>query len=290
MKDNKIKKPLYKRWWFITIVIIIIIGALGSSEEDTEDPTSTKTNKETSIEDTEKSEEVDNNITGDLKVEIIEDKIIATIKSNAIDGAIFETTIMDSNFETVSDFLTLENGEVFQEFDIPESWDIGYLSAISSMRFNLDDHQQPDNVKEAYGEVGEKLEGDLAVENNLEGKNISLETITIPYPDEATVKEKQDENFSNAINEVIELGDGIIVGIKPYSDNWDMVKVIVSDAWYYSQEHEKERFAEQVGQTVSQIITNTGQSNNEIVSVYFYDTYDKELASPKMFGGYKIKN
>lgn len=41
-KDNesKVKKPFYKRWWFIGIVLLTIIGAIGSGGEDatTEQP------------------------------------------------------------------------------------------------------------------------------------------------------------------------------------------------------------------------------------------------------------
>lgn len=36
VKNVKVKKPFYKRWWFIALVAIIIIGALGNmGEEDT---------------------------------------------------------------------------------------------------------------------------------------------------------------------------------------------------------------------------------------------------------------
>lgn len=34
-KQNKPRKPFFKRWWFIAIVAIVIIGALGGGGEDT---------------------------------------------------------------------------------------------------------------------------------------------------------------------------------------------------------------------------------------------------------------
>lgn len=34
VKTNKIKKPFYKKWWFITIVILIIVGLLFSPSEE----------------------------------------------------------------------------------------------------------------------------------------------------------------------------------------------------------------------------------------------------------------
>ena len=55
-------------------------------------------------------------------------------------------------------------------------------------------------------------------------------------------------------------------------------------------DYEKERFAETVGSTLEQIIKNAGKvANDDIVHVYFYDAYGKELAAPGIFGGYKIK-
>ena len=291
MSEEKIKKPIYKRWWFILGVLLILSTAFNG--EDEEPKKTDEANAAPVVEQTIKEDKgVDYNVTGDIKVEIKDDKVIATITSNVIDGTIFEVLIMDSKFESVSGFLTIKKGKASKEFEIPEAWDIGYLGVTASIRFNLDEHPQPESVKQVYGENGEKLEGDLSVDNNLGGKNINLKTSAIPYPDEKTVKAKQDEIFADAIAEIKKLGDGIIVDVEPYipSEGWSMVKVIVSDSWYYSQEHEKERFTEQVGDTVATIIQNTGQVEpDKHVSVYFYDAYDKELASPKILGGYKIK-
>ena len=171
--------------------------------------------------------------------------------------------------------------------------EIGYISGVAMMRFNLDEHPQPDNIKELYGANGDKLEGEFAEENNLGGYNINLEIVTVPYPDEQTVKEKQDELFWSSLNEIINISDGVIVKIQPHftDGDWSSVAVTVSDAWYYSQEHEKERFAESIGDTVTTVIKNTGKvDRDKTVSIYFYDTYEKELASPKIMGGYKIKD
>ena len=34
IKEGKVKKPFYKRWWFILLVIFVIIGAIGSGGDD----------------------------------------------------------------------------------------------------------------------------------------------------------------------------------------------------------------------------------------------------------------
>lgn len=43
-KENKVKKPFYKKWWFWVIIVVIIIGILGSGGSDED---STNDNKNT---------------------------------------------------------------------------------------------------------------------------------------------------------------------------------------------------------------------------------------------------
>jgi hypothetical protein len=240
----------------------------------------------------EATDEVIYEVTGELDIKFKDDKVISTISTNAVDGSIFETAIMDGNFNMVSDFITIQNGVGVKEFDIPKEWEVGYISGSAMMRFNLDEHPQPDKVKKAYGENGEKLRGKFADENNVNGYNINLEIVTVPYPDEETVKAKLDELFVAAMNELINTSNGVIVNIQPHlrDGDWSSVAVTVSDAWYFSQDYEKERFAEQVGGAIQKIVTSAGRvKSGDLVSVYFYDAYGKELASPKLLGGYKIK-
>lgn len=291
--NEKLKKPFYKRWWFIALVVFVIIGAFGGDDTDErEDKGKTVATVDIEDKETQKNNKANMEVTGDLSIEFQDDKVIAIIETNAMDGAIFETSLIDGNFNLVSDFISIENGKGVKEFKIPEEWDVGYISGITMMRFNLDEHPQPDHVKEIYGESGENLKGEYAEENNVNGYNINLPTITIPYPNEETVKEVQNELFADAMEELISLSNGIIVNMQPHFNDgdWSSVAVTVSDAWYNSPEHEKERFAETMGDAVTTIIKNTGKVNaDKNITVYFYDTYQKELASPKVLGGYKIK-
>jgi len=97
---------------------------------------------------------------------------------------------------------------------------------------------------------------------------------------------KAAESVRGALKGLVELSGGVVVDIKPspYGDgSFETSWVIVSDAWYDSAEHEKERFAETIGNAVKLA------TNGEAKLVHFYDAYDKELASEKVFGGYKIK-
>ncbi|WP_155979455.1 hypothetical protein [Sporosarcina ureae] len=155
-------------------------------------------------------------------------------------------------------------------------------------RFNLDDHPQPDTIKSIYGEFGEKMTGDLARDNQLGGKNATFETVTVAYPSAEAVKNQQSNTFDEAISELKTMRDGIILDVRPRYDDWGSVNVVVSESWYYSPEHEKERFVDQLGELVGNMVKNTGKYEDH-VSVYFVDSYGADLTTPKVWGGWKIK-
>ncbi|MGO4890270.1 hypothetical protein ACJ2A9_21185 [Anaerobacillus sp. MEB173] len=225
---------------------------------------------------------------GELSVKNTDGQITLTVNTNAPDGSIFELSVLNTEFDVESDFVEVKNGIAEVTFDI-SSWNYGYISAMASFPFNFEDNPQPDHIKEIYGETGEKMEGTLAVENHLNGKNGNFESVTLAYPDEETLAAKSKELFNEAIEEMKTLSEGVIVDIKPALGDWKIVDVIVSDAWYYSQDYEKERFAEQIGGLVEKMVLNTGQAEGSI-QVYFKDSYGKDVAKPKLFGGYDIKN
>ncbi|WP_100406693.1 hypothetical protein [Bacillus solitudinis] len=224
-----------------------------------------------------------------LDIEQTDGQVTLTANTNAPDGSIFEMSVLNSNFDIESDFIEVKDGVAAVTFDL-STWDVGYLSAMVNFPFNYDENPQPEAIKTVYGTAGENMTGDLASANNIDGFNGGIQPITFPYPDEKTVKAQTDKIFNEAISEMISLSEGIIVEIMPRlgGNDWRLVDVIVSDNWYYSAPHEKERFAEQIGGLVQQIVLNSGKAEGSI-SVYFKDTYNKELATPKMLGGYKIK-
>lgn len=248
-------------------------------------------NVEQTAEETIAEEKVDDEVLefkGDMELKVVEDQVVMTITSNVPVGGIFELAVANNQFDIVSDFVEIQDGKIEKEFDISE-WDIGYITGMAMFRFNLEEHPQPDHIKEIYGEKGEKMKGEQAVETFDGGYFGNVEAVTIAYPDEATVQAKLDELFINALKELIEVSEGVIRKIEPQG-TWEIVHVIVSDSWYYSMDYEKERFAETVGSTLEQIIKSAGKvANDDIVHVYFYDAYGKELAAPGIFGGYKIK-
>lgn len=271
----------------VFFALVIVVGMFSGDDENSVEEDAI----EEDIEEKE-LEAVDTEVTTSLDYEVKEDSIELVVNTNAVDGSIFEMMIIDSDINLESAFFTVEDGVAKGSLYINPDWQPGYLTASGSMRFNLDDHPQPESVKEIYGENGEHLTGKFTVENNLDGYNVQVETVQIAYPNEEEASQRSTDELLGGLNELIDSTDGILMGINPrFEDNeWGAVHVTVSDAWYNSPEHEKERFAETVSDSIKNIIYNSGtMESGETILVYFFDAYDKELASPKMLGGYKIK-
>ncbi|WP_060210229.1 hypothetical protein [Sporosarcina koreensis] len=100
----------------------------------------------------------------------------------------------------------------------------------------------------------------------------------------AMAAEAEEEIMQDALQAVIALSEGVVVDIaQGPGEDWEIVYATISDAWYLAEEYEKERFAETYGAAIKAAL------NEKPTFVNFYDTYGKEVASEKMFGGYKIK-
>lgn len=229
------------------------------------------------------------NFSGKLTSTASNGKITIEIDTNVPDGGVFEVLIIDGNLDMLSDFLVVKDKKITKDFEVPSDWSPSYVATSAMFRFNADEHPQPDDIKKVYGEKGEKMTGDLAAENNLGGNNATIEGETIAYPSEQAVKDSQEKFFNEAITEAIALGNGVIVDINSRGNNtWELVNIVVSDVWYYSADHEQERFVENVGPVIETLVTNSGKVSGSPM-VYFIDSYGKDVATPKVLGGWKIK-
>jgi len=93
--------------------------------------------------------------------------------------------------------------------------------------------------------------------------------------------------YFDKMNLLKEFHDGnIIEFMTERVDDYSRINVIVSDAWYNSADHIKERFVEGVSADINQISKDTGV--RDFVDVHFYDIDNKKLAEPRLFGGYRI--
>lgn len=103
---------------------------------------------------------------------------------------------------------------------------------------------------------------------------------------------EQEAIFEQDLIELIESSNGSVLSARPYlnNDDWSSIAVAVDDAWYYLQDYEKERHAEQLFNIFNVFLKETGvidETQNAMVVIV--DINDKELASPSVLGGYKIK-
>ncbi len=96
MGKDKVKKPIYKRWWFILIAVIVVIGVIGSGgdsetadEPDQEEPVVIE-NEETADEpvmEIAEEEPVIENVEEETKVdiELLEKESLAMIKEGLVE-------------------------------------------------------------------------------------------------------------------------------------------------------------------------------------------------------------
>lgn len=112
------------------------------------------------------------------------------------------------------------------------------------------------------------------------------------YFETTSMSDDEYELFLATLNTFIEMSEGTLIKIEPRlkDDDWRNVSIVVSDAWYYSEDFEKERFSESTSEMVKEVIKgfNLVPADKSIL-ITFFDVNEKELASPKTFGGYDIK-
>ncbi len=273
----------------VFFAIVFAATTFGSLSDPTENPVS----KESEINLQEKnnaSNELEANSTfeGEMDIEVLGNKVIMTINTNVPDGGIFEVAILTGDMNMISDYVPVSSGKVIKEFIVPEDWKIGHYGAIAFLRFNLPEVQQPDHIIELYGENGEKMLGNLTQVTDNDGKNGMPDAVFFPYPSIEAIEEA----FYGLLDELIETSDGLILNIQPHytEGDWESVAVTLSDEWYDGADYEKERLAETIEEVLQGIVIGAGfVEEDSLVHVHFYDSYQKKLASPKMFGGYKIE-
>ncbi|PID16825.1 hypothetical protein CSV63_02760 [Sporosarcina sp. P34] len=299
-----IKKKPKKKAAIITGIGFVLVAIVGSLLPETEDDivaekekvvvdsqTKNDSNSQTENIDVKKEKKTEVNVldvSGKIKASASQGVIDVNVKTNIPDGGLIKLSILDNELKTIEDYATVENGEISKTMKIPEDRMPGEYMVSAFFNFDDKQHPQPEEIKNTYGNKGEKITGDLEFFNSIDGKNADFEPVNIPYPSPSVVEEKKTTDFENSILELIELSGGIITKIYPAEEDWSIVKVVVSDTWYISADHEKERFVEQVGGTIEKYVIGAGKTDG-VVHTYFVDSYGKELATPKILGGYKIK-
>jgi len=206
---------------------------------------------------------------------------------NCPDGAIMQISLLSANFKEVyNDKPIVKDKKISSTFKLTNT-DIKNYAGMITFQFNADSIKQPDNVKEIYGQRGEKLEGENAKEANfkdgIKGK-IATITFDIPYPSKEVVENKKNELFNQMVNQIKSSSKGAILNVE-HPDK-GIIVMHVSNSWYLMSESEKQYFSEQMLKSFTQIIKNMDDSTC-VLSIY--DESQNEVASSKILGGMKIK-
>ena len=102
-----------------------------------------------------------------------------------------------------------------------------------------------------------------------------------PAPDYAVIRSSFDFILSES--------KGGILSIKPLSEDWRRVSVVVPDDWYRLEKFQKERYCERVGDLIKYAVVSANAAENmDFVHVYFQDAFGVEVATSGLFG-YKVK-
>jgi hypothetical protein len=100
------------------------------------------------------------------------------------------------------------------------------------------------------------------------------------------------EAYFDAMEALIDISDGVIISMRPAwrpgnrGDDYSIIYITVSNAWYSSTEEQKESFVETIEKSIERISQETGVS--DFVTLYFDDIQDRRVAEPRIRGGYNI--
>ena len=241
-------------------------------------------------------EKFSTNFDGKISPVVQEGQVKLEITANVPDGAILETTLVgykgkEPAFNVQNIVIKDGKGEFIA--DISE-WNHGYLSAMAMFRFNSNEIVQPKNIKVLYGEHGEKMEGAFIQENHLKGYNGILKYKQIPYPSYEVLRAENKSNFNYIIiNTFKDVPKSIVkdIEILELTDYSIRVNIIVGDGWFTLSLPQKEKLVTQLSSAFKELaVKNYQAANSENVAVFFMSKSGNEVAAPKVFGGYEIRN
>ena len=181
--EKRNRKNVLKIYGLVLIVSLILFG-VSLPPSDSKDLVDASTDKDNAVKEEEKKEKekikVENeDVVNEFNVDTIEDEpedfdiyinpnfnmewntVNFDMDTNLVDNSILEVTIIGQNLESITKFFTVENGKVYVVFDDISKLGLGWLDLEVVLTFDGINKEQPDSVKNIYGEDGNKLAGKL---------------------------------------------------------------------------------------------------------------------------------
>jgi hypothetical protein len=274
-KQNKIIASI----GYVLIIFAIIGSLVGNDETETTSP-ATRQEKQEQIYDL----KFDPQITTTCK----DGSVIINANVNCPDGAIMQTSMLSADLKEVyNDKPVVKDKKISSTFKLTNT-DVKNYAGMITFQFNADSIKQPDNVKEVYGQRGEKLEGNNAQEANFSdgGKGkIATASFELPYPSKEAVNNKIDELFNQMVSTIRDSSNGTILNIEHPSSG--IIHMQVSNEWYLMKDTEKKYFAEEMLKTFTQVVKNL--DNQDTIVFTIFDESLNTVASSKFLGGMDIE-
>lgn len=128
----KVKKPFYKKWWFIALAIIVVIGIIGSLGGGTEDSGNTQAPNSSSNSDSKPAEK---------EYTVVDaGQMLADLDTNALKA---EKTYKGTNVEVTGKILTIDSSGKYISID-----GVNDEYTITGIMCNLTSDEQRDLVAE----------------------------------------------------------------------------------------------------------------------------------------------
>lgn len=280
IKKNVIITSIF---FFISMITIALDDSVDTgSEKDTrtekqivqEVKEEVKEVKEVKKEDIKKEDVNEKNmkLEGNLKLSNENRKLKVELSTNSPDGTIFIIFIATSNFDSMSEKVTIKSGKAEKVFDIPKKWGDTSVGVSAVMTFNNPEIIQPEETKEFYKNVSD-----------------SLEIKSIDIPSTIAVQQAKEKFYNDSKKELIKISGGLILDISEYQENEDLVATVVfDDVWYSIPKYEKERIIDSIDTSLKNLIISTKKLEEHKVGIIYKDSYGKKLIKRKMFGGIEI--
>lgn len=310
--DNKTKKILTAV--FSVYLIVFIMSSQQAEEMTTDEPTEQETeeslakktkDKEKKKDEPIKKEKADMNI--ELEVtdtKISEDKVTIKGTTNLLDGAILgyqvkatedSVKVANNKWEISRSIKELEKDDESGVYDNDGEYNVFITYPPPGKT-----EEQPKEVFEAYGGKGAtKITGGPDFYESEDGSFNSV-SFSVDFDKDGIIdpEERKEKEFKEAVNEwdesqkqkmIDHYSEAGIINImeNPRSD-FDVVNVYVPNEFKMSDENEKLYYVEEIGPLIVQDLNAHFKKENDI-AVYFKYEDESTMASPKMFGGWKIK-
>lgn len=195
--EKPMKKPIYKKWWFWAIIIVVAIGVSSAGGGDNPEPTEVGSGNTTEeiAEATEKPTpkptvtpnpyEKYYNVVMENELVINGNELSINLTTNIADGAIIEFYITNVVETIDGSTAEVEDGKASVTFILGEDASVDEYIGLIMFEFDRLENKQNQNIIDIYGENGENITGDLALDDTASG--VFVRTNIVYYPNQQAV-------------------------------------------------------------------------------------------------------